>query len=181
MADAKKPLQTLNTKPVEAGVGGVRKVVAEAIAAGVKKLSEKEAAKVGARTFNKVVEKTPEPNINTAGGAKTTRTSGSVTVKTKEGSTSTAPNAKSVTVNKPPLTEAQAENIRGMHYAKIANEASKAGTSAAESAAPEIAKAKIGTAVKTAAVTIPVTAAVVKGTQADHHVTDNKNHTRTVK
>jgi len=170
MADKAKALPVDKSHMQEAGVGGVRKLVVDLVDRAV----SKQAAKVAESTYNKVGDSMPKPNINTAGGPKTTRVSGDVSVQSAKGGASTTPNAKSVTVNKPALTEAQAKNIENMHNAKIERTAQTAAQAASDAAKPEIAKAGLkGAAAGATAVYVAdkLTDNKPKGTQPDHAVT----------
>lgn len=168
MANKPKPLPYIG--PVEAGVGGVRKVVAGLIERAV----AKPAAKVAESTYNKVGDAMPKPNINASSGAKITKVTGKVSVQSAKGGTSVTPDAKTIISTKAPLSESQIKNIQNMHNAKIEKTAQTAAQAAASAVKPEIAKAGLkGAAVGATAVYVADKLAdnKPKGTQPDHAVT----------
>ena len=172
MADTKD--QVAQTKPLESGVGGVRKLIVEAAAKAAEKMVGKSAARVGESTYTKVGDSMPQPRINTSGGSKTVRTTGETKVTSNSGATSTTPNTTSTTFNKPPLSQKQVDSIKNMHNAKIEKTAQTAGYEAASSARPELVKTLVKGAVGGGAIVATVDKLLdskPKGTQDGHAVT----------
>lgn len=138
----------------------------------------------------KVAESTPAGRYGKAGGeAKTMKVEGETTTISKSGAKSTSTDAKKVEFTTPKKTPAQRQGAQKAQDTKreikIYNAAADSyeGTKEA-SLAPKAGKA-IGKVAGAVAGTTTVTSTKKvenpKGSQAGHAVTDNNNHTRTVK
>jgi hypothetical protein len=144
------------------------------------------AAKIGDRVAQKVAETTKAGRYGSAGGKEVTK---KVSEKTPVEVTRTTDKTKVTTYNPKDVKYATRERsheerlgsqkAQDTKRATLIEGASKAGTEAAE---PEVKKlADAGTKLANAYRGVDAAKTVVKGTQANHHVTDSKNHTRVVK
>lgn len=191
--DIKGAVKSAATAALEAGstVSGAglgAKLGAKVAAKAAEKTVVKRAAEAGARAEKTALERTPAGKLGTAGGEikKVKATESKVT--SKSGATSSSPSDQTITYKTPPRSFEQRLGDQAKQDTKRETAGINARMDTAEAiisvGKKEISKAKTKGALKgavTGAAASAVTKEAVKGSQANHHVTDSKNHTKTVK